>query len=103
MPEGIIPKKIIRLLENAEFLCIATRDGHGNPIVANKFLIRCEGNSLYIGDFAKGKTWHNLKGHSRVSIAIMDTANLSLREFPTCEGGGESRVPRSGSGEARIT
>ena len=76
MDENIIPSRIIRLLENAEFLCVATRDTNGNPHVANKFLIKCEGNCLYIGDYAKGETWRSLKSYPKVSIAIMDTDNL---------------------------
>ena len=72
----MIPDKIIQLLVNAEFLCVATRNPSGNPCVANKFLIRCMKDSLYIGDFAKGKTWKNLKAHPYISIAIMDTHHL---------------------------
>jgi uncharacterized pyridoxamine 5'-phosphate oxidase family protein len=74
--EREIPERIIRLLENAEFLCIATRDKYGNPCVANKFLIQCRKNSLYISDFAKGKTWTNLKAYPKISVAIMDAHNL---------------------------
>ena len=74
--KGEIPDRIIRLLENAEFLCIATRDAYGNPCVANKFLIQCRKNTLYISDFAKGKTWRNLKAYPKISVAIMDTENL---------------------------
>jgi len=59
-----------------EFLCVATIGRDGSPSVANKFLIRCEGNSLCFGDFAKGKTWANLKINPKVSIAVMDNNNL---------------------------
>lgn len=72
----IIPEKIIWLLKNAEFLCIASLDAKNNPRVANKFLIKCSENSIYFGDFAKGKTYRNLKNNPQVSIAIMDTENL---------------------------
>ena len=72
----LIPASIIQLLEAAEFLCIATRDARGNPSVANKFLIRCTNDSLYIGDFARGKTWKNLKKYPQASVAIMDIHHL---------------------------
>ena len=76
MSTCVLPPRIIWLLENAEFLCVGTKDVHGNPRVANKFLIKCEESCLYFGDFAKGVTWHSLKTYPRVSIAIMDSDNL---------------------------
>ena len=71
-----IPERIVWLLENAEFLCIATLDKRSMPNAANKFLIKCEGCNLYFGDFSKGKTWKNLRRNPKLSIAIMDFENL---------------------------
>lgn len=61
MPDVVIPAKIIKLLEDAEWICVATRGYDGNPSAANKFLLKCYENLLYIVDFVRGKTWRNIK------------------------------------------
>ena len=72
----MIPERIKNLLENMEFLCVATVSSDSSPCVANKFLIRCEEGSLYFGDFAKGRTWHNLKRNPKISTVVMDERRL---------------------------
>ena len=72
----MISERIKSLLEHMEFLCVATINSDGSPYVADKFLIHCEGNNLYFGDFAKGKTWNNLKRDPRISITVMDEGDL---------------------------
>ena len=76
MSELKIPSEIIRLLEDADWICLATRDVDGEPNAANKFLLKCEQNTVYLVDFVKGTTWENLKNHPRVSFPIMDIDNL---------------------------
>ena len=49
--------------------------------------------------------FHSLTAEARFKNFIDRVLAVYLipREFPVCEGGGESKEPRSGSGEARIT
>lgn len=71
-----IPLGIIRLLEEADFMNLATSDRNGQPSAANKFLLKIKGNILYMVDFIKGKTWKNLQDSPLISLTLMDKDNL---------------------------
>jgi len=76
MPEFVIPEAIIKLLDEADWISLATRDTAGSPNAANKFMLKCEAPCVYLVDFARGKTWQNIKNHERVAFPIMETDNL---------------------------
>ena len=76
MTDAFIQEKILKLLDEAEFMNLATVDVEGRPSASNKFLLKHDGKSLYIIDFVKGKTWMNLKNNPTVSLTIMDKENL---------------------------
>ncbi|MDD5069767.1 MAG: pyridoxamine 5'-phosphate oxidase family protein [Candidatus Omnitrophica bacterium] len=76
MEGKIISQAIKAVISQQEFIPIATIDKDGCPNVANKFMISLEGDNIYFGDFANGRTWRNLKHLPNVSIAVMDANNL---------------------------
>jgi general stress protein 26 len=76
MSESKIPEAIVRFLEEADFVSVATSSEEGQPSAANKFLLKVDGDFLYIIDFTKGKTWKNLKHNSFISLPVMDKDNL---------------------------
>jgi len=71
-----IAAKIRTLLADAEFVNIATCKADGQPNAAPKFLLKVEGERLYVVDCVMGQTWNNLKSNPRVSIPIMDADTL---------------------------
>ena len=71
-----IPQKLKEILENADWVCIATRNHFGDPNASNKFLLKCEEDHIFIVDFEKGKTLDNIRNHPTVALPILDIENL---------------------------
>jgi len=69
-------KKIAELLRYREFVSVATSDSNGRPNAAPKFLLKIEGNYIYLVDYFIGTTFRNLSVNPRISISIMDTSSL---------------------------
>lgn len=70
-------KKIHDLLENKEFVSVASCDFSGRPNVAPKFFLKIEHSYLYLIDYVLGATFANLKVNPRVSISVMDKEALT--------------------------
>jgi uncharacterized pyridoxamine 5'-phosphate oxidase family protein len=70
------PACVLALLKTVEFINVATASGDGQPNAAPKFLLKCEGNSLYAVDYVMATTWENLKNNPQVSIPVMDSETL---------------------------
>jgi len=71
-----IPLGLVQLLQKTDFISVGTADEHGQPSVANKFILKIEGNSVYIVDLIKGRTWRNLQYNPLISLTVMDEDNL---------------------------
>ncbi len=71
-----IPPGLVQLLQKTDFISVGTADEHGQPSVANKFILKIEGNSVYIVDLIKGRTWRNLQYNPLISLTVMDEDNL---------------------------
>lgn len=69
-------KKIVELLKSREFVSVATCDFDDRPNAASKFLLRIEGNFIYLVDYFVGRTYRNLGVNPRISISFMDTSSL---------------------------
>jgi predicted pyridoxine 5'-phosphate oxidase superfamily flavin-nucleotide-binding protein len=69
-------KDINEILGKREFIHIASTDSQGRPNVVPKFLLKTEGEFIYLVDYIFGRTWENLKENPRVSLSIMDTESL---------------------------
>ncbi len=71
-----IPEGLAVLLQKADFISVGTSDENGQPSVASKFLLKVEGNNIYLVDLIKGKTWRNLRYNPLISLSVMDEDNL---------------------------
>ena len=71
-----IPPRILFLLEKTDFINVATCGRSLKPSGAFKFLLKIEGNNIYLVDFAKARTWHNVKKNPFVSLSILDNDTL---------------------------
>jgi predicted pyridoxine 5'-phosphate oxidase superfamily flavin-nucleotide-binding protein len=69
-------KKLAELLEEREFVYIATCDFENRPNAVPKFFLKIEGNFIYLIDYVLGRTFNNLRKNPRVSLAIMDNNAL---------------------------
>jgi hypothetical protein len=69
--------KIKGLLENREFVSVATCDFQGRPNAAPKFILKLEHNFVYLVDYTIGKTWENLKINPKASLSFMDSDTLT--------------------------
>ncbi len=69
-------QNVSRLLKKREFIDVATCDFKGRPNVAPKFLLKTEGDYIYLVDYIFGHTWENLKINPRVSLSFIDSNTL---------------------------
>lgn len=67
-----IPKNIRRLLEKTDFINVATCTLSSRPSGAFKFILKIDGNDIYLVDFARARTWENVKQNPFVSLSIID-------------------------------
>jgi len=72
----IIPVSIRKYLEEEDWIALATSDDKGMPNVANKFMLKCDQDKVFLVDYVKGTTWDNIKKHSNVAFPIIDQENL---------------------------
>ncbi|MCU0665563.1 MAG: pyridoxamine 5'-phosphate oxidase family protein [Candidatus Omnitrophica bacterium] len=72
----MLPEKIRGLLKQKEFISVATSSLKGKPNAAPKFILKCEGNFIYLIDYTIGTTWENLKVNPLISLSFMDTETL---------------------------
>ncbi|MDD4894036.1 MAG: pyridoxamine 5'-phosphate oxidase family protein [Candidatus Omnitrophica bacterium] len=72
----MLPEKITKLLGDKEFITVATCDFGGRPNAAPKFILKSEGNCIYLVDYTIGRTWENLKVNPRASLSFMDQDTL---------------------------
>lgn len=72
----MLTKEIIKILEKREFVSVATCDFDGRPNAAPKFLLRVDGDTIYLVDYSIGMTWQNIKINPRVSLSFIDNSTL---------------------------
>jgi len=72
----MLTKKLIELLEKREFVSVATCSIDCTPNAAPKFLLKVEGDSLYLVDYTLGATCKNLKVNPRASVSFVDPNTL---------------------------
>jgi predicted pyridoxine 5'-phosphate oxidase superfamily flavin-nucleotide-binding protein len=76
MPADLINPTIKGLLERQEFINVATSDFNSRPNVAPKFLIKAQGDFIYLFDHVAGRTFQNLKINPRLSLSVVDMSTL---------------------------
>jgi len=69
-------KKLLELLNEREFVSVATCNFDGRPNAAPKFLLKIQDNYIYLVDYIIGRTFQNLQVNPRLSISFMDTNSL---------------------------
>jgi len=72
----MLTKAVSEFLKTKEFVSIATSDLTGRPNAAPKFILKIEGNFIYLVDYTFGRTFENLKINPRVSISFVNTEDL---------------------------
>lgn len=69
--------RLKELLNEKEFISVATADLKGSPNAAPKLLLKMEDNFVYLIDYTIGRTWENLKVNPRASLSLMDFDTLN--------------------------
>lgn len=72
----MLKTKAIEFLKKREFVSVATADFEGHPNAAPKFLLKIDGDFIYLIDYIIGRTWENLKINPRVSLSFVDPDTL---------------------------
>jgi len=69
--------KLAELLKGREFISVATCNLEAHPNAAPKFLLKLEGNFIYLVDYTIGKTFRNLSVNPYASLSFTDTSSLT--------------------------
>lgn len=69
--------KIAKILDAREFVSVAAADPEGRPYAAPKFVLKMEGNFIYLVDHIVAKIHSILKVNPRLSISFMDNHSLT--------------------------
>ncbi len=72
----MLKAKAVEFLKTREFVSVATADFAGNPNAAPKFLLKIEGDFIYLIDYIIGRTWENIKINPKASLSFMDPDSL---------------------------
>ncbi len=72
----MLKTEVIEFLKTREFVSVATADFNGNPNAAPKFLLKIEGDFIYLVDYIIGRTWENIKINPKASLSFMDPDKL---------------------------
>ncbi|MFA4988919.1 MAG: pyridoxamine 5'-phosphate oxidase family protein [Candidatus Omnitrophota bacterium] len=72
----MIAKSLKELIESREFISLASCDLEFRPNAAPKFLLKVEGDYLYLVDYIIGRTFTNLKVNPRASLSFIDSNTL---------------------------
>ena len=76
MTDNLITEDLCDFLETKEFVYLATCNTNGGPHCAPKFLIKVDGDCVFLADFVFGRTYENLRHNSKVSFSTMNLENL---------------------------
>jgi len=72
----MLTNELVGLLNEREFISVATCDFSGRPNSAPKFLLKAEAECLYLIDYTIGQTYKNLKANPRASISAVNAKTL---------------------------
>lgn len=72
----MLKAQAIEFLKTREYVSVATTDFQGNPNAAPKFLLKIEGDFIYLVDYIIGRTWDNIKINPKASLSFMDADTL---------------------------
>jgi len=72
----VIKARACEILKEREFVSIATCDFSGRPNAASKFILKVEGDFIYLVDYVIGRTYANLTINPHASLSFVDTSTL---------------------------
>ena len=72
----MINKSLEELIKSREFISVASSDLNSRPNAAPKFLLKIEGDCLYLVDYIIGRTFANLQINPRASLSFIDSNTL---------------------------
>lgn len=72
----MINKCLKELIESREFISVASSDLESRPNAAPKFLLKMQGDYLYLVDYIIGRTFSNLQVNPRASLSFIDSNTL---------------------------
>ncbi len=72
----MINKSLEEIIESREFISLATSDLNSRPNAAPKFLLKIEGDCLYLVDYIIGRTFANLQINPHASLSFIDSNTL---------------------------
>jgi len=75
-PKVVIPEDLKKFLLNKGFVSVGTCDLDGYPNAAPKYIIKIEGDFIYLGDYVLGRTYRNLDVNPRISLSTVDMKTL---------------------------
>jgi nitroimidazol reductase NimA-like FMN-containing flavoprotein (pyridoxamine 5'-phosphate oxidase superfamily) len=75
-PKMLITENLKKFLLNKEFVSVGTADLNCKPNAAPKYIIKIEGDFIYLADYVKGHTFQNLKVNPRISLSATDMKTL---------------------------
>jgi len=73
----MLKAKVTEFLKKREFVSVATADRNCRPSAAPKFILKIEGNFIYLVDYSISRTWENLKVNPTISLSFMDADTLT--------------------------
>jgi len=77
----MIASRLKNFFRNTQFVDVATCDKRCRPYAAPKFLLKVDGDKVYLADYVFGKTWYNLQENPLVSLTILDYDSLIGYQF----------------------
>ena len=72
----MINESLKKLIESREFISLASCDLELRPNAAPKFLLKVQGDYLYLVDYIIGRTFSNLQLNPRASLSFIDSNTL---------------------------
>ena len=72
----MINKNVKALIESREFISVGTANLEAKPNAAPKFLLKVEGDYIYLVDYIIGSTFQNLQVNPKVSLSFLDADTL---------------------------
>jgi predicted pyridoxine 5'-phosphate oxidase superfamily flavin-nucleotide-binding protein len=77
----MIKERLVKFFRHTQFVDVATCDKNCRPNNAPKFILKIDGDKIYLADYVLGTTWNNLKENPLVSLTVVDNDSLIGYQF----------------------
>jgi uncharacterized protein len=79
--KNLITEEMVELLSRQRFIFIATVNTNGDANVAPKFLMKIDGDDIYLADYVLNRTYKNLQHNQKVALGMIDPITLNGYQF----------------------